>query len=63
MNPCELTATVTAIANFIFNNVTSEQLELLSAIFNQLGDTLETLSTGQSICCNRTDNTQNSSAQ
>ena len=50
MNSCELTATVTALANVIANNRTVEELNLLGVTLTQLGDTLITIATQRSIC-------------
>ena len=50
MNSCELTATVTALANAIANNRTVEELNLLGVTLTQLGDTLITIATQRSIC-------------
>lgn len=50
MNPCELTATVTAIANTLACKLTKEELSLLAAVLVQLGDTLVTIVTQKSIC-------------
>ncbi|MCH5203034.1 MAG: hypothetical protein J1F17_07505 [Oscillospiraceae bacterium] len=50
MNGCEISASVTALANFIACNFSSEQIEMLAAIFNQLGDTLITINVRQSLC-------------
>lgn len=54
MTPCELTASITAIANILASNLSVNDLELLGAIFNQLGDTLITITTQKSICENNT---------
>ena len=51
MNACELTATVTAIANYLACQLSQEQLELLGVTLTQLGDTLLTIVTQKSICC------------
>ena len=51
MNPCELTASVTALANAIACNLTEDELNLLGVILTQLGDTLLTIATHKSICC------------
>ncbi len=40
MDPCELTASVTAIANVISCRLNDNDIALLSAILVQLGDTL-----------------------
>lgn len=50
MKPCEITAVVTAVANFISCNFTDEQIDLLGAIFVQLGDTLATISAQNALC-------------
>lgn len=50
MNGCQLTAFITTVANALAQNATVEQIELLSAIFNQLGETLETIATVRSTC-------------
>lgn len=51
MNPCELTASITAIANALACRLTEEELNLLGATLTQLGDTLLTIATHKSICC------------
>ena len=43
MDPRELTLLVAAVANTLFDCMTADELAVLAAIFNQLGDTLETL--------------------
>lgn len=50
MNPCELTASVTAIANTLACKLTEDELNLLGVILTQLGDTLLTIATHRSIC-------------
>ena len=51
MNGCELTATITALANAIAQNRTVDELNLLGVILTQLGDTLTTIATQRSVCC------------
>lgn len=51
MNPCELTASITAIANTIACNRSTDEISLLGSVFTQLGDTLLTIATQKSICC------------
>ena len=51
MNACELTAFLTAIANWLACQLTQEELELLGVSLTQLGDTLMTIATHRSICC------------
>ena len=51
MNPCELTAAVTALANTIARQCTVDELNLIGVTLTQLGDTLITIATHRSICC------------
>ena len=51
MNACELTAAITAIANWLAGQMTLEQLELLGVSLTQLGDTILTIVTQKGICC------------
>jgi hypothetical protein len=51
MNPCELTATITAIANWLACQLTEDELNLFGVSLTQLGDTLLTIATQKSICC------------
>ena len=53
MNPCELTATITAIANWLACQLTEDELNLLGVSLTQLGDTLLTIATQKSICCKK----------
>ena len=50
MNSCELTASVTAIANTLACSLTQDELTLLGTILTQLGDTLSTIAAHRSIC-------------
>ena len=50
MNPCELTASVTALANAIACRYSNEELTLLASVLVQLGDTLVTIATQRAIC-------------
>lgn len=50
MNPCELTASITAVANALACRLTKEELELLGVVLTRLGDALITISTQWSIC-------------
>ena len=52
MNACELTASVTALANTIACNLSNEDISLLAAVLVQLGDTLVTIATQRNICGN-----------
>lgn len=49
MDPRELTALVTAAANAIYQCMSPEETAVLAAVFNQLGDTLETLSAQETL--------------
>lgn len=51
MNPCELTASLTAIANWLTCQLNQDQLELLGVSLTRLGDTLLTIVTQRDICC------------
>ena len=50
MNHCGLTASITAVANAIANNLNVEETTLLAAILVQLGDTLATIATLKTLC-------------
>lgn len=49
MNSCQLTTSITAIANVIADKLTIEETTLLATVFVQLGDTLATIATGRSL--------------
>lgn len=49
MYSCELTASVTALANALASNLTQDELNLLSAVLVQLADTLATISVQREI--------------
>lgn len=51
MNSCELATSVTALANAIACGRSVDEINLLGVIFTQLGDTLLTIATHKSICC------------
>lgn len=53
MNSCELTASVTALANALAGRLTEDELNLLGTVLTQLGDTLITIATQRSICGGR----------
>ena len=53
MNPCELTAAVTALANTIACGRSLDELNLLGVILTQLGDTLVTIAAQREICCGK----------
>lgn len=49
MNICELTAAVNALANAVACGMSLNELNLLAALFSQLGDTLATIAAGRGI--------------
>lgn len=53
MNPCELTASVTALANALACRLDENELNLLSAVLVQLGDTLATIAAQRAMCQNK----------
>lgn len=50
MNACELTASVTVLANAISRKFDNDELFLLASLLMQLGDTLVTIATQRNIC-------------
>lgn len=50
MNSCELTSSITAIANAIACKLTDDEVTLLGVTLTQLADTLLTIATQRSIC-------------
>ncbi len=50
MNSCELTASVTAIANALASKLTEDELNLLGLTLTLLADTLLTIATHRNIC-------------
>ncbi|MGN0494153.1 MAG: DUF6774 domain-containing protein [Acutalibacteraceae bacterium] len=50
MNPCELTASVTALANMLAGRLSVNELNLLGAVLTQLGDTLTTIAAQKTLC-------------
>ena len=50
MNPCELTAAVTALANYLSQSYDDDTLTLLAAVLVQLGDTLVTILESKNFC-------------
>lgn len=54
MNACELTTAVTALANALACEFSEEELTLIASVLVQLGDTLVTIVTRNSICKEKT---------
>ena len=50
MNSCQLTASITAVANAISSKLNIEETTLLATVLVQLGDTLATIATQRAIC-------------
>lgn len=59
MNPCELTTTITALANTIAGQLSDDDLELAGVLFAQLADTLLTISVQRARCNKQKDTVQN----
>ena len=51
MDPCTLTAGVTALANALARRLNDGQLNLLALVLTQLGDTLGTIAAQRACCC------------
>lgn len=56
VNSCELTASITAIANALACKLTEDELNLLGVTLTQLADTLLTIATQRSICSRKRSN-------
>ena len=50
MHACEVTASVTALANTLACQMTNDELNLLGVILTQLGDTILTIAAHREIC-------------
>ena len=50
VNSCELTASITALANALACRLTNDELNLLGIVLTQPGDILTTIATQRSIC-------------
>ena len=50
MNACNLTASVTALANTIACGLNAEEISLHSSVLVQLGDTLATIAAQRTLC-------------
>ena len=50
MNPCELTASITALANTLACRLNNDELNLLWVVLTQLSDTLLTIAAHREIC-------------
>lgn len=52
MNSCELTASITALANALACKLSIDQISLLASSLVQLGDTLATIALQRTLCEN-----------
>ena len=59
MNSCQLTASITAGANFLSCKLSIDETTFLATIFVQLGDTLATIATQRTICEAKDDKSKN----
>ena len=50
VNPCQLTTTITALANAIACGKSVDELNIIGVMLTQLGDTILTIATQKSIC-------------
>ena len=50
MNSCEFVTYISALACAITKNRSADEINLLAAVFTQLGDTLATISVREEIC-------------
>ena len=50
MTACELTASITALANALACGLSGEEVVMLGAVLTQLGDTLQTIAAQRSFC-------------
>lgn len=55
MSPCELTATVTAVANMIASKLSDDEITVLAPVLIQIGYTLETIHAQREACEKRID--------
>ena len=53
MNSCELTVSITAVANALASKLTDDELNLLGVTLTQLADTLLTIATARAVCGKR----------
>lgn len=58
MNPCELTASITALANTISCRLSVDEMNMLGVVLTQLSDTIITIATQRSICESELQNNQ-----
>lgn len=54
MTACELTASITALANTLACGLSEKEVSMLGAVLTQLGDTLQTIAAQRSFCGSKT---------
>ena len=59
MNSCQLTTSITAVANAISSKLSTDEITLLATVLVQLGDTLATIATQRAICEAKDDTCKN----
>ena len=57
MNSCELTASITALANALACKLSIDEISLLASSLVQLGDTLATIALQRTLCENSKEKT------
>lgn len=50
MNPCDLAVAISALACCIAEGKSADEIALISSVFSQLGDTLNTIAAQQALC-------------
>lgn len=58
MNGCSLNMSISALACALAQGKTNEEINLLGVFFTQLGDSLETISTANELCCSNNSSNQ-----
>ncbi|MBE7048765.1 MAG: hypothetical protein E7393_05295 [Ruminococcaceae bacterium] len=58
MNSCELTASITALANALACKLSIDEISLLASSLVQLGDTLATIALQRTLCENSKETTK-----
>jgi hypothetical protein len=58
MNSCELTASITALANALACKLSIDKISLLASSLVQLGDTLATIALQRTLCENSKNNSK-----
>lgn len=59
MDGCSLNISISALACALAQGKSNEEINLLGVFFTQLGDSLETISTANELCCSNNSNNIN----